>query len=285
MLRKFECKNCHTRFEADDQSMVVCPQCQSDNVDYAHGRGVKGAWKWVAAIAVVTVIAAAVVTTIKQCRGNASSQLPTKEPVPCDTCETLKVDSVDPLDSDIVIPDEITEPPTIESGSLRYEDGGYTFSVAIHHKPTRPCYVAVMEYRGTKEIARSTDGTTFRNVPPADDDEGRYDLTLFDSETGQELCSIMRSGFTRPVAQQMTAGQLQAMIDADDEALYGIIPQVAADCKLHFTGLPDDAQKPETLADVMEKIGRMWQSVKVTKVSHDAENRINNITIEVKIAE
>ena len=34
MIRKFECKDCKHTFEADDSKEVICPQCQSDNVDY-----------------------------------------------------------------------------------------------------------------------------------------------------------------------------------------------------------------------------------------------------------
>ena len=34
MIRKFECKNCHKVFQADDQNLVICPECHSDNVEY-----------------------------------------------------------------------------------------------------------------------------------------------------------------------------------------------------------------------------------------------------------
>ena len=81
----------------------------------------------------------------------------------------------------------------------------------------------------------------------------------------------------------MTEQQLQALIDNDDMSLYGIHEAIDPNCKLHFTGLSSETKSiPTTMGEVMEKVGRMWSSVKVTKLEYNDKNRIVGITMAVQ---
>lgn len=282
MLRKFECQNCHTHFEADDQQMVNCPKCQSDNVEYEAAFPSKKRQTWGLSVITVICLAAVLAFSVNKCGKETDTN--TDNSLNPSEADTIKFVS----DSDfanIVIPEEIQEPPTIVCSPLKFANGTYSFTVEIAHKPNSPYYVAIVEHRGTKEIARSDDNMTFEGIAPSKMEEGIYDIAVFDSESGTRLATMEKTGFTPPVSQRMTKEQLQALIDNDDESLYGLNKQIAENCKLVFTGLPADAKKPETIADVMDRIGRMWSEVKVSDLQYDSENRISAITFIVKFPE
>ena len=282
MQRLFTCQNCHTQFEADDQNMVVCPHCQSDNVEYVSGRAAKQVLKWGATTIVLLCLIAVTIFVYKSCAGRQTTDTDGDNDIPTDTAIAVVKDS-DIID--INIPDEIKEPPIIETGSLKLTEDGYSFSFNVDHRPSQPFFVAVVEHRGTKEIIRSEDNKTFQKVPPSNAEEGKYDIVVIDSKTGEILAITVKPGFTPPVSQRLTKAQLQSLIDNDDESLYGIHKQIAENCKLSFTGLPSESKRPETLADVMMKLSQMWSAVQVTDVQYDSENRISAITMNVMLNE
>jgi len=195
-------------------------------------------------------------------------------------------------DSDLlevyVDPDlEISEPPKISySSDLKYSDEGYSFTVKIKNAPASPYYVAVVEHRGKNVVAKSEDGIHFEKVPPSKNEEGLYDLAIFDEKTDSLLGEVTpKSGFIvqTKLKSRMTEQQLQSLIDNDDMSLYGINESIDPNCKLHFTGLSDETKSiPTTLGEVMEKVGKMWSTVKVTKLEYNDKNRITSITMAVQ---
>lgn len=275
-LKKFECLSCRHRFEADDSQKVVCPQCGSDNVEYARFRIPGGVWKWALLVgAVVAAGAGAYWLSNREGREDVEEVLSDSVDIDADTSDTR--DTIP-----IPVPETITELPTLTADPLEYRDGGYTFDVAVRHEPRAEYYLALLEHRGEKVVARA-DGKHFAHVPPSQDDEGLYDLAIFDKASGRKLNDIPVSGFQPPVEQRMTKQQLQQLIDSDDQSLYGVHKQIANDCSLQFTGLPADADRPARLADVLMKLGISWESVTVTSVGYDQDNRISSITFRVKV--
>ena len=274
MRRIFECQNCHQRFEADDQGEVKCPHCQSDNVEYARFRIPKGIWKYALALAAILLVG-----WFFMQRGDKMEE-PSIEPVDTTAIDTIMEEFVDP---DV----KIVEPPKISySSDLKYEDDGYSFTVKVKNAPASPYYVAVLEHRGKSVIAKSEDGTHFTKVPPSKNQEGIYDLAIFDAKKDSLLGDVTpKSGFIpqTKLKNRMTEQQLQALIDNDDMSLYGIHEAIDPNCKLHFTGLSSETKSiPTTMGEVMEKVGRMWSSVKVTKLEYNDKNRIVAITMAVR---
>jgi hypothetical protein len=276
MKRKFECKNCGKLFEADDSTMVVCPHCQSDNVDIARARIPVKVW-----IAVAGVIAVVFLTYLLFKNGgeeqeNVNEVLIIDEPI-IGGGDTIKVNA------------ELVIPPTIEVGDLSLDGNGYTFKVGVKNPPAQKVFIAIFHpYDSLKQIARSEDGQ-FKGVPYSDADGAFYNIALVDAATDTVICSIPKTGFIKQVAvaTKMTAAELQQKIESRDESLMGIGENdyLAPDYKLTFTGLPSDAVNiPTILSDVFEKLDmETWATVTVTNLWYDDKNRISSITLDVKL--
>lgn len=282
MLKQFECLKCHFRFEADDRETVICPNCHSDNVEYAHFHIPKGVWKGVAALAIILLLGWIILLLSRGCQN-----VPKGDDLLTDSIPGLVPDSLDVVNEFIDEDVKITEPPKIAySSDLKYDEDGYSFSVKIKNPPSRPYYVAIIEHRGEAIICKSEDGTHFKKVPPSKDAEGIYDIGIFDEKTDSLLGETTpKSGFIAQtkLKSRMTEQQLQSLIENDDMSLYGINESIDPNCKLHFTGLSSETKNiPTTMGEVMEKVGRMWRSVKVTKLQYNDKNRIVEITMAVQ---
>ena len=280
MLRKFECKQCHCIFEADDQKAVTCPHCQSDNVDYAHFHIHKGMWKW--GMALLAIIAIGIITVYFMNHHQTETEQKSEDTLAyeCDTSGTFVAEIVDLPHSPKV---------NIVGKMPKYESDGYSFKVMVTDAPDdRPFYVAVLDCENhNKVIAKSNEKLEFTKVPPSDNKNGQYDLGVFDAATNALLGTpSTRSGFYQQesVATRMTAQELQRLIETDDPSLMGMNENkfIAADCKLNFTNLPADDRRPESLYDITDMIHLgQWKGVKVVSVTHDTMNRIVAATFQI----
>lgn len=277
MIRKFECKDCKHRFEADDAGQVLCPKCNSDNVEYARFHLPPVVWK-VGGIILLAAILTIVATKIDWNRPAAKED----EPI-------AGKDSLDHArDTTYVNETGLTLPPVINIGELVFEEEGYTFEVTVENAPTLKFYYAILDsYNHKKVIAKSNDGK-FKGVPFSTADGGCYDVALMDVSVDTLICCINKTGFIKQkaVTKKMPVSELQTLIDSRDVSLMGVGENdyLNPDYKLKFSGLPSDAVNvPTTLGEVFDKLdNEIWSSVKVSSLEYDDMNRISVIQLSIK---
>ncbi len=276
MIRRFECKECKTRFEADDKDDVRCPHCQSDNVDFAKFTISPRVWKIVGGV----IIVLAVVFALTQINwGNLTKN---------DAADIE--DGLDPAEdtTEVVIVEGLDIPPTIETGNLKFEDNGYTFKVVVKNRPLGNTFIGIVNPLDKKIVAKSEDGE-FKGVPYSQADGAFYTIALMNA-ADSILASIDKPGFIKQahVATKMTVGELQKKMNSRDESLLGVGENdyLAPDYKLKFIGLPSDAINiPKILSEVFEKVDmEVWQSATVSALDYDDMNRIKTITLKVIVS-
>ena len=278
--KRFECRQCHHRFEADDKGVVVCPKCQSDNVDYAHFHVPAKVWKWGVA-ALIVVVAGCLLSQVRMCDGSGSANVEEGDSlIVAGDSDTIAIAAIEV--KDLPVPPHVD----IKGGKPTFKDDGYAFSVTIKHAPQEQFYVAVLDCDDhRKVIAKADDDLTFTGVPASDN--GQYDFGVFDAATDALLGYSTRSGFIRQekVASKMSIAELQKLIDSDDPSLKGrgANPQISPDYELHVVGLnAEDSTKPASLTDVLRKLKfEEWSAVEVTDMKYDEKNRVSVITIKV----
>lgn len=272
MVRKFECADCKTRFEADDKEYVVCPHCKSDNVDYAVFHMPLIVWKIGVAIAIILVVAL-VVLSIDW--GNADEQTATET-------GDSRVDS-----TEVIVVPGLDVPPTIEVGDLTFEeDHGYTFTAIVNNRPAGKTYVAVINPLNNQVVSKSDKGE-FKDIPYSEADGAFYTIALMDASNDSILTSMEKPGFIKQIkpSKKMSQDELQAKINSRDDSLLGLGENdyLSPDLKLQFIGLPEDAVNvPTILSEVLEKLDmEVWSSVSVSDLKYDDMNRIAVIVLKV----
>ena len=264
MLRKFECFCCHSRFEADDESAVQCPNCGSDNVEYAHFHLPNGWWKWMLLLVIVLGI---FIIIHKFNRTTRIQQVP--EEMPHVILDTSPLDLENNHEDGIVM----DKTPIIIAEKPHYTSAGYTLDVEVKNAPNCSFYVALCEYNGTRVVSRSEDGKHFSGVP-ASEKYGIYDVIVFLTANDSILCDALHvTGFESQemVTDVMTKEKLQTLIEDVDSNLTG-----AEDW------LSSTDSRPSTLSDVQTRLDLLWNNVSITDVKYDANNRITDIYIEVQ---
>lgn len=286
-LRKFECWQCHRRFEADESSWVECPHCHSDNVDYARFHLPKGIWKWGIGIASVALLAYGLLNVDwKKFRGGEAPQAAVV--VVEDTTRMVG----EKTDTTVVNELGLTVPPTVNiKGKPAFKDGGYSFDVTVKNAPQEGRYyvVALDHYDNSVVVARSNDGH-FDQLPPTEAEGGVYDFAVCAANDSLLCQPVPRAGFVpqQSVAQRMSKEQLQQLIDSNDDSLYGAGENkfIAPDCEIVFEGLPADAPYvPTKLVEVADKVDVGIWEVTIKHTEYDDMNRISKVVIVVKVKE
>ena len=283
MIRKFECNNCHKTFQADDQSLVLCPACHSDNVEYY---SIKIPYK--AIIAVIIAIAAI---------GIGIYSVPYKN----DNTGTNNDDDIIRSDTDSVIRDikEIEKKYTDETGlsippsisiqgkmTLNDDDNTYSFKVKVDNLPSSITYKVILTDKITsKTIAESKDGS-FERIPPSKADGGIYLIKIVDTQNDSVLCYLTKDGFlpVKKVGRKLSVSELQKLIDSSDESLIGNgeNPYLSPDYTINYNGLSNEEHQPSNLADVVEKLEMgTWIRVKVESLTYDDTKHIKSITLNI----
>ena len=277
MIRKFECKNCNHCFEADDDKTVQCPNCGSDNVEYAHFHVQSKVWKILGVLLAVVIIVITLTQIEWSCSGKQGEVI---------------IEEKDSLtyaqDTTYLKETGLSLPSVINVGDIVFENNGYRFNVEVENPPSVKFYYAVVDpYNNKKIIAKSENGI-FKDVPFSNADGGVYEVSLFDASSDTIICSIEKTGFIKQqaVAKKMTVAELQSKIDNRDTSLMGVGENdyLSPDYKLKIVGLPKDAVNvPSTLGEVFDKLdNEIWESVKVNALEYDEMNRIVKITMSVK---
>ena len=282
MLRNFECWQCHQRFEADDQKLVECPYCHSDNVDYAHFHFPKGTWKWAGVVITCLVVGYALYNINWKALGRSESSQVVSEP----KTDTAQVAVNEVTDTAVVNEIGLTVQPTVNLiGKPKFEDGGYSISVKVKNAPPEGTYYVVVldHYDYSKVIARSDDGN-FTKLPPSKN-EGQYDFSVCSKQNDSLLCQpVPRPGFLLQQAVNERKGKewLQQLINTNSDLIIGIgkTPYVAPNYVVHLYG--DEVSSNTLLAEIANNVFLGIWSATVTKLEYDDMNRISVIHILVK---
>lgn len=269
MIRRFTCLNCKQQFEADDQNMVVCPHCKSDNVEYTkHSLIPRWVWKGLTAIVFLLIVYFAA-SNINRC-SNGNNPLDSS---PVDTTH------IDPSD-----------PPTVTvSEPVWNNDSKYTVEVKANNVKSEIKFYYVMLSHFDKNVLQKNNDGKFSGISHCDDDGHSYDFAIMDSKADTLLCvPIEQTGFVKQITiddkNKMTIEQLQKYIDSQDRSLLGVGENeyLAPDYKLEFVGIPTDMKKLESWSDIFEMIEyEVIQKVTVIKVDYDERKRINKIKLKV----
>lgn len=276
MIKKFECKTCKKRFEADIQSRVVCPHCQSDNVEICNHQHIPGwVWKTLSAIFVVLLAGWAVFHFF------LSPDNPTNPTTSQWDEDSVSVGYIDPQD-----------PPTVRISEPSWsKDLMYSVNVkALNVDGNMKFYYVMLSHFEKKVLQKSDDGH-FSNIPYCAEDGHSYDFAIMDSNTDTLLCvPVSQIGFVKQITidddKKMTVEQLQKLIDTQDSSLNGIGENayLAPDYKLEFVNLPSDMNKPESWSEIFEMLDfEIWKNVTVTKLSYDEKKRINKVTLRISL--
>ena len=278
MQKKFECLSCHNQFEADDQTMVKCPKCGSDNVEFAHFHLPKSWWKW--SLAVVILISVTIVLSNIDWSNDTPMQQENIVVVEPDTTEIF-VEDADYIDPE-PLPINIT--PSILAGKPTYGDDGYSLAIRVKDAPGGKYYVSLLEHNGTKEVARSNDGEHFTGIPTSTND-GLFDVAVFLAANDSMICSPLPVGgfeSQEVVKDVMTKEQLQKLIEDVNSDLTGAQDWIVTNYKLHFTGLSADDTPPVKLSEVQTRLDLLWDKVTVAKLEYDKNHRITDVYIDVQ---
>lgn len=278
MIRKFECWDCHSRFEADDKSFVTCPNCHSENVEYASFHLPFGVIKYVGGCVVLLVLACVCMKVDWKslfCEENkTSTQAPDQSVVV--NAQDDNDDSTEGIDTSPYV--KVTEP--------QFDGKLYSVDVmAMNISPNVRFYYACLDHFDNTKVLQKCDDGHFVGIPYCEDDGFSYDFAIFDSETDTLLCTpTTKSGFfPQKKVTRMTIAELQSLINKQDHSLLGQGESfyLSPDCHLQFIGV-DNVGLPTIFSEVFERISYgEWKSVKVTKVDYDDKERISSVTMLV----
>ena len=284
MTHKFECQNCKHTFEADDNKEVLCPKCQSDNVEYYTKHRPYGK------ILIVGLSVLTVCSIIYLATQFFSAKQEDKQVLNSDVAEDTS-SVMQKVETEKAYEQEtgLHVPPTIMPIGEKQlaDDQTYSFEVAVEHAPSVDFKVVLLEKGTNKVVAESKNGK-FTNIPASKAEGGMYIIKIEDCKTGKELCDPQPiDGFIpiQKVSHRLSVGQVQELLDKEDETLIGDgeNPYLAPGYKIEFKGVKDNDELPTNLADVIEKVYMgVWKSVKVEALEYDKTMHISCIKLIVK---
>lgn len=284
MIRKFECKDCKHTFEAEDSKEVICPQCQSDNVDYYT---VHRHWsKYLLGGVIILAACGAIYMTVKGISAKTEDKNVAQTEAEADTSSIIQIAEAE---NEYEQETGCAIPPSIKPLGEKQlaDDQTYSFEVAIEHAPSCSFKVVLLDKATNKVIAESKDGK-FSKIPPSKADGGMYIIQIMDSKTDSALCDPQPiDGFlpVQKISHKLNKEQVQKLLDDEDETLIGNgeNPYLAPNYEIEFLGIKDSEELPTNLADVIEKVYMgVWNSVKVEALEYDKTMHISRITLSVK---
>lgn len=282
MISNFKCNHCDALFRTDDESVVVCPRCGSDNVEPINIRRQRYN-RWVvivAGIALIGGIAALFVklSGLKLVDDDAKKEekiIVVKELVTIDTTYTDV--PVELVKMSLEVKSKI---------SLDASSGTYSFKTDCRHLPEGAKIEFSLAGFDGKVVARSSDGS-FSQVPPAADKKGIYTLSAFVAGVAddEQPETIEIAGFDpAPVADapRMTVAEVQRLLDARDiSAIYKPGVGIVKGCQLKYVGLGPDERGPKDIGRLFSHLNLSdWTGVEVVSMTYDSYNRVNTITLK-----
>ncbi len=277
-MKKFKCLNCGKTFEAEENSYVSCPSCQSDNV-----KPVGRSWTTPAILALVFLVACGIgyeVTTLLQ-----PSNIGEKDSLSIQQNEPYSElnDSVsDPNPPGPIVALIIKNTAPVLDKSKK----SYSFNVEVQNVPegATPLFVLTEPFDSAKVVAQNNDGH-FKQIK-ASRNNGAYQLYV--SAKGAETITQTITGFDeikQENVKKMSAAELESLLL---NSPYSVMdhPQINSKCSIKCTNLKSGDPRPESLTAITQRISMgTWVGLTVTGVGYDDIGRINSVSIVAKYSE
>ena len=275
MVRKFECEECKNTFDADDNELVKCPRCHSDNVDYYKYH----LPRWLPWLVVCGVIA----TILFLIWHFNPSPVPPPKPkqdvaIDRDSAEQKKVQQSD----NTYINEGGTIAPSLSIADKDYnaDDATYKCRVAVSYPPQQP-YKVVVRTKDGQLVAESEDGKI--DKLPYSKDDGTYVFSLVDKSTGSLLCEEREfPDFPKldVVQNPWNESDLQRVLNSDELLVDN--PNIAIPHKVIVVNKPKgDTSPTNSLRDVQQLLKDCHLTAKVEKVEHDNMKKISVAKIRI----
>jgi len=307
MIRKFECLDCHHRFDADDREDVVCPNCSSDNVRYAKKNIAGIIYKTIAFIICCVVSFWGVSFMKKQVatenQDNSLVQIST-DVSSSNSSVSMQETLVEEAESNPnPQPEEdkkfneqvqemksVPEPVALVVRNIKPdEEGNYSLSVSATHLPDG---VSVTKYNilsvSTNEVVMSSTSGSFKKVP-ASKEGGVYNINA-ELSNGEIASRDGVTGFdiVEIVDNRMSKEELQDLINkCDKELAKGNISKIQRRVKIQIENPRDDNDKMvKIMDDVISNVEfGVWSKVEVTSIGYDGRGIINEVTLRIIYSE
>ena len=277
-MKKNKCLNCGKTFEAEENSYVSCPSCQSDNV-----KPVGRSWTTPAILALVFLVACGIgygVTTLLQ-----PSNIGEKDSLSIQQNEPYSElnDSVsDPNPPGPIVALIIKNTAPVLDKSKK----SYSFNVEVQNVPegSTPLFVLTEPFDSAKVVAQNNDGH-FKQIK-ASRNNGAYQLYV--SAKGAETITQTITGFDeikQENVKKMSAAELESLLL---NSPYSVMdhPQINSKCSIKCTNLKSGDPRPESLTAITQRISMgTWVGLTVTGVGYDDLGRINSVSIVAKYSE
>ena len=270
MKVQYKCMQCGRKFDAENNTMVVCPQCASDNIQPISKNNVIKYVLMGGLFLAMSLVGFFVTKSISSEGTDVVIDSPEVEIVESDTETEIIEEPVDSLNVSL----------SLKITNLKYIKGAYSFTAkclnALDGEKIK--WTLRSPFGDHAIIATSNDGK-FNGVPASED--GTYVLCA-ESETAKGEITI--SGFEKvygiPKGQEMTAAELEQKINQQDKSLLAANPKVSTNPVLRFVGIAEDDIRPDNIQKIFNKIKLgTWERVKVVGVQYNESNCISSITI------
>lgn len=281
MIRKFECWECHKKFEADDQKWVECPHCHSDNVDYLTSH-FKSRYIILAVILIPIVYGALYIKKMfdKQEKGS-SIELVSSDDLESSNDSTGIVDEKT-LEEFVEIGGQLiaTIKGEIEDERSIDEEGNYNCTIDFSNVPTSDFIIVILDHENGNVIQESRDGH-FKSIPYSKHD-GKYYVQIR-TLSGDSLSTKTEiAGYVKveKISNKMTNEELQKLINNQDPSLLGTDNKyISPICRIMFKDT--EGVLPEDLSAVLEYLEfGFWDSVTVVNITYDETKHISSITLK-----
>ena len=279
MFRKFDCKNCNNLFEANDEEIVKCPLCQSDNVEY-HKWHFPRKLLWTILVSVVSIIIIIIVVLLIGWFIRKSDSMPVNPHSGIDR-DSTEQEMVDEANTNYINDGNTIAPSlTISEKEYNTDDDNYKCRVLVSYPPEQPWKV-VISLRSGQVVAESDDGY-FDQLPYSKDD-GCYIVALVDRASGQLLCEervCPDFPIMDIVKKPWKEGDLEKALK--NKAPLVDTPYIANPHKVIVVNKPKgDTSPTKSLRDIQQLLDQCGLNAKVEKVEHDKMKKISTVKIKI----
>lgn len=247
MNRPFECKNCGYIFVPESQTDIVCPKCNSDNVDYKERNIGRKVGITLLLLAFLLTILCLWVKYAKSC-GDSKSPNITYE---------------------------------LAMESVSYDESAQTYDCRFSVSPYNKNVLFVIYDVSDNIIATSKNGD-FESILPCNDD-AYYLVCAKDKSTDSTLCMLETTEFKVKVLvdKPWTAQELEERMNRGEDFAQCQFLAPKIDIKI-LNRHEKNTEKLDGIAQIVTSVVlRDMQSVHVVEVGHNEMNQISNLTIKL----
>ena len=279
MIKKFECKECKQRFEADDSKIVNCPHCHSDNVEYASFHIPSWVWKSIGGI-IITICLIWFGEThgvFKRCYSVSSDTTSTDSTIK--HIEEVNTEYVQ------ITGEEIR--PSLSIINKKYNDDNdtYSFQIKVSPSPKQKWKIIISSFNNEIQIAENNNGI-FKDIPYSKDN-GIYRVKLIDASTGNLLCEERDfPEFERQtiVKKPWTAIDIENLLNSYQWTLDDpqIINHVSSNNQVIVVNKPDnDLTNTGSLGQVSALMKDCALTAKVLAIEYDELKKISKVKLSI----